>query len=216
MSRDAWYGQSFLLLPPSPTERALYRSTRTDQLIRIEAAMNGTTSDNSRRLIPCPECNLSFCCSPAHWEAARALHHAPCEDSCDGRLSQCEMNRETRVQIKFETWWRKSHKRDFLWVPPRCKSEWVSLAGLSWEGEFCHEMRRSVVAPESWPMTPSIRAASDSLGMAMTILYGLEKLNDSDAWTRQQTLTVHVGLLLFPPICCFPILSGNRSSPPPL
>ncbi|KAJ7839648.1 hypothetical protein B0H13DRAFT_2101891 [Mycena leptocephala] len=166
--------------------------TRTDQLIRMEAAKNGT-SDKPKQLVPCPQCNLSFCCSPAHWEAARALHHGPCEDAHDG-LSHCEMNREVRADIKFEEVMASAHdpSGQFMWASERLKPVWASLTGMSWEGEFGDLMRQSVGVPASRPMGPWIRAASDNLTMAMTILYGLEKLNDDDAWTRKHTLTVHI------------------------
>jgi splicing suppressor protein 51 len=164
----------------------------------MEAAKNGTTSEKPRNLIPCPQCNLSFCCSPAHWEAAhweaaRALHFGPCEDAHD-HLSHCEMNREVRGDVNFEDVMAGAHdpSGQFMWAPERIQSAWTSLAGLSWEGEFGDEMRRSVGVPAQRPMAPWIRAASDNLTMAMTILYGLEKLNDDDAWTRKHTLTVHV------------------------
>ncbi|KAJ7225071.1 hypothetical protein B0H12DRAFT_1060134 [Mycena haematopus] len=167
--------------------------TRTDQLIRMEAVTKGTTSDNSKHLVPCPQCNLSFCCSPAHWEAARALHHGPCEDGHDG-LSHCEMNREVRADIKFADAIVAAHDASgvFIWAPERIKPAWVSLVGLSWEGEFGDEMRKSVGVPAQLPMAPWIRAASDNLTMPMTILYGLEKLTDGDAWTRKHTLTIHI------------------------
>ncbi|KAJ7203984.1 hypothetical protein C8J57DRAFT_1542450 [Mycena rebaudengoi] len=173
---------------------ALSHSTRTDQLIRMEAAMNGTTSGG---LIPCPQCNLSFCCSPAHWEAAHALHHAPCKDARDGPLSQCEMNMEVHAHLKFETLLarKRGYHRKIIWVPDRVKTARIPLAGLSWESEFGNEMRKSLGAdifgvPAS--IAPWIRAAPDALTMAMTILYGLEKLSGDDAWTRKHTLTVHI------------------------
>jgi splicing suppressor protein 51 len=186
----------FLLPSLTSNDPALSRSRRTDRLMRMEAAMNGTTSGG---LIPCPQCNLSFCCSPAHWEAARALHHAPCDDACDGLLSQCEMSRERRAHLKFETLLAKArgYHWNIFWVPERVKTAWILLAGLSWESEFGDEMRRSFGVPAWRPITPWIRAASDTLTMAMTILYGLEKLNDDDAWTRKHTLTVHVSALCF-------------------
>ncbi|KAJ7100363.1 hypothetical protein C8R44DRAFT_859306 [Mycena epipterygia] len=171
-------------------------SARTDQLIRMEAAITGTTTDNSRHLIPCPQCNLCFCCSPAHWEAARALHHGPCEDADHGHdgLSQCEMNSEVRAHIKFEAILadKNGHFARFRWAPPRVKSAWMSLTALSWEGEFDDEIRAFMGFPASFPVAPFIRAASDDLTMAMAILYGLEKLNDDDGWTRRHTLTVHI------------------------
>ncbi|KAJ7899700.1 hypothetical protein B0H13DRAFT_2029673 [Mycena leptocephala] len=135
-----------------------------DQLIRMEAAKNGTTSDKPKQL-----------------------------DAHDG-LSHCEMNREVRADVKFEEVMASAHdpSGQFMWAPERLKPVWASLTGMSWEGEFGDLMRQSVGVPASRPMGPWIRAASDNLTMAMTILYGLEKLNDDDAWTRKHTLTVHI------------------------
>ncbi|KAJ7880545.1 hypothetical protein B0H14DRAFT_3129318 [Mycena olivaceomarginata] len=158
--------------------------TRTDQLIHMEAAINGRRA----------ECNLSFCCSSEHWKAAHALHHAPCEDAHDGPLSQCEMNLEVRAHLKFENilTQARGYHQTIICVPERVKKAWISLAGLSWESEFGDEMRKSFGVPPFRPIAPWIRAASDALTMAMTILYGLEKLNGDDAWTRKHTLTVHI------------------------
>ncbi|KAJ6518318.1 hypothetical protein C8R47DRAFT_1312737 [Mycena vitilis] len=167
--------------------------TRTDQLIRMEAAKTGTTSEKPRQLIPCPQCNLSFCCSPAHWEAARAFHHGPCEDAHDG-LSQCEINREVRGDVMFEAAMlgAQQDSSDFLWRPDRIKATWKSLEGTTWDSEFSDSLRQAVGVPASRPMEPWLRAASDNLSMAMTILYGLEQLNPDDAWTRKHTLTIHI------------------------
>ncbi|KAJ7743443.1 hypothetical protein DFH07DRAFT_835518 [Mycena maculata] len=164
--------------------------TRTDQIMRMEAAKNGTEPG---RLTPCPRCDLSFCCSPAHWQAARALHDGPCEDGHDG-LSHCDMNREVRADIKFEeVMIAEQHPSgQFVWAPERTNSAWTSLTGTSWESEFSDEMRSTVGVPASLPMGPWIRAASDNLTMAMTILYVLEQLNDDDAWTKKHTLTIHI------------------------
>jgi hypothetical protein len=48
--------------------------------------------------------------------------------------------------------------------------------------------------------------------MAMTILYGLGKLNDDDGWTRKQTLTVHVRILFPPQMVSLAFISVNRFS----
>ncbi|KAJ7464249.1 hypothetical protein B0H11DRAFT_1870609 [Mycena galericulata] len=166
---------------------------RTENLFRMEAARNSKTAENSGRLIPCPECNLSFCCSSAHWEAARSIHDAPCEDVRDG-MSQCQLNREVRQHIKFVA--RMADHLDpsgqLIWAPERLKSVWQSLTGLSWEGEFGDQLRESLSIPAAHPITPWIRLASDTLSRAMTILYALEKLNDDDGWTRRDTLTIHI------------------------
>lgn len=160
----------------------------------MEDAGKGMVAQNSRRLIPCPQCNVSFCCSQAHWDIARTLHHGPCEDAPHGHegLSQCEMHREKDAHTKFEAAHPSSQR--FKWSPPRVQDAWTSVTGLSWEGEFNAWMRQSI--PASLPVAPWIRAASDDLSMIMTILYGLEKLTGGDVeWTRKQTLTIHVSLL---------------------
>ncbi|KAJ7433496.1 hypothetical protein B0H11DRAFT_1889148 [Mycena galericulata] len=186
--------------PPTEVEHTWFEReprcivcTRTDMLIRMETAMNNATADAMKGLTPCPDCMLSFCCSPAHWEAARKLHHGPSEDLRDG-LSQCQMNKFTRGQIMFETTmtsWLDRWKQ-LVWIPKRVKSVWVSLKGAFWEGEFGDEVRKSFGFPAPLPITFLITAASDTLSMPMTILYGLEKLNDDDGWTRKPTLTIHI------------------------
>ncbi|KAJ7628765.1 hypothetical protein FB45DRAFT_834749 [Roridomyces roridus] len=165
--------------------------TRTDHLMRIEAATSGTTSEG---LIPCPDCSFSFCCSSAHWEAAFALHHAPCDDARVGTRSQCQINVELRTQLRFENVLAKErgHGRRCGWVPARVKAAWTSLEGSTWESEFGDELRKFYKIPAWSPTAPWIRMVSDTLSMAMTILYGLEKLNKDDAWTRKKTLTVHI------------------------
>ncbi|KAJ7714781.1 hypothetical protein B0H14DRAFT_3014907 [Mycena olivaceomarginata] len=165
--------------------------TRTDQLIRMEAAQNG--ADNFSRLIPCPECNLTFCCSPAHWDAARPLHHGPCEEALDG-LSQCTMNRQIHALLKTRTLMMSEHDfpARFIWYPRRVKSAWTSLSSSSWEAEFNDEMRKYAGKHTVHSLFPAIMEASDNLSMAMTVLYGLEMLNDDDGWTRKHMLRVHV------------------------
>ncbi|KAJ7190580.1 hypothetical protein GGX14DRAFT_507204 [Mycena pura] len=171
--------------------------TRTDQIMRIEAAKSGGTStaQKPRQLIPCPRCNLSFCCSPAHWAAALPLHDAPCEDGHDG-LSQCALNREVRGDVLLEAAIADSHDASgvFRWAPDRTAAAWASVAaaGMSWETEIADEMRRSVGVPPERPMAPWVRMASNALTMPMTILYALEKLHDDDAWTKKSTLTIHI------------------------
>ncbi|KAJ6545364.1 hypothetical protein B0H19DRAFT_283012 [Mycena capillaripes] len=190
MNRDS------LVCCPDPSTRAADAfprcSTRTDQLIRMEDARKGMAVQNSRCLIPCPQCNLSFYCSQAHLDIARTLHHGPCEDAPHGHqgLSQCEIHREYDAQTKFEAAHPSSLR--VKWSPPRVLDAWTSVAGLSWEREFNASMRESLTIPSS-PVAPWIRAASDDLSMIMTILYGLEKLNGDDiAWTRKHTLTIHI------------------------
>ncbi|KAJ7101498.1 hypothetical protein B0H15DRAFT_413126 [Mycena belliarum] len=170
--------------------------TRTDQLIRMEAAKNGAPSEPPARLVPCPQCNLSFCC-PAHWPAARALHLRPCEDTPGAAArSHCALNREVRGDVLFAAAMAGAHHAsgELLWAPERTERAWrsVARAGASWDEEFSADLRSSVPVPAERPMAPWIRAASDNLTMPMTILYALERLKDDDAWTRKHTLTVHI------------------------
>ncbi|KAJ7648327.1 hypothetical protein DFH06DRAFT_1476348 [Mycena polygramma] len=193
LQRPATYFETYLVV----SEPRCLVCTRTEQVLRMEAAIMGATTDNSRRLLPCPQCNLSFCCSQAHWEAAHALHHGPCEDAVHRRegLSQCKLNSEMRAHIKFEALCTEGNTRDFKrfrWAPPRVKSAWTTLAGSSWESQIGDDIRTFFGIPVSVPLPPVIRSISDDLTVAMTILYGLEKLNDDDGWTRKHTLTLHV------------------------
>ncbi|KAJ6566300.1 hypothetical protein B0H19DRAFT_1137355 [Mycena capillaripes] len=163
---------------------------RTHNLIRMEATKNGTTA---KPLVPCSQCKLTFCCSAAHWHLARRMHDAPCEDARDA-LSQCQMNKELCAHIKFVGLMADAldSSGEYIWAPERLNSVWLSLSGLSWESELGDELRKSLDVPASRPITPWIRLASNSLSRAMTILYGLENLNDDDEWTRKHTLTIHI------------------------
>ncbi|KAJ7712381.1 hypothetical protein B0H16DRAFT_1813545 [Mycena metata] len=139
------------------------------------------------------ENNLKSSLAAARLEAARELHQGASEDLRDG-LSQCEMNKLTRGQIMFEsmmTSWL-DRQNQLVWIPKRVKSGWVSLEGRSWQGEFDGELRKSFGMPTTFPLTFLITAASDTLAMAMSILYGLGKLHNDDDWTKKDTLTVHI------------------------
>ncbi|KAF8152767.1 hypothetical protein K438DRAFT_1864090 [Mycena galopus ATCC 62051] len=148
----------------------------------MEDVRKGMAAQNSRRLIPCPQCAFGY---RSH------AHHGQCEDAPHGHegLSQCEMHREIDAYTKFEAAYPIA--RRFKWSPPRVQDVWSSVAGSSWEGEFNAWMHQTFTA--SPPVAPWIRAASDDLSMIMTMLYGLEKLNGGDVeWTRKHTLTIHI------------------------
>ncbi|KAJ7079531.1 hypothetical protein C8R44DRAFT_992599 [Mycena epipterygia] len=164
--------------------------TRTDMVIRMEAALKGTTVDDMMHLIPCPECKLSFCCSRAHWEIADRLHYGPCNDLRDSP-SQCYMNKLACGQSMIAASFLDASGH-LVWFPDRVKPKWVSLEGQSWEGEFDVEIRKFSRIPQSTPSTFIMAAISDTLTMPMTILYALSKLRDGDGWTRKQTLMVHI------------------------
>ncbi|KAJ6462370.1 hypothetical protein C8R47DRAFT_1158414 [Mycena vitilis] len=168
---------------------------RTDQLIRMEASRAETTSEPLPYLSACPRCDLSFCCSAEHWAIARPLHEGFCEDGHDG-LSHCDLNCEVREDITIAEAIIRARDpsvfRELVWAPERILPTWMSLNGTSWETQFGGEMRQSAGFPETVAVGKLIRIASDNLSMPMTILYALEQLNVDDAWTRKQTLTIHI------------------------
>ncbi|KAJ7681930.1 hypothetical protein DFH06DRAFT_1029771 [Mycena polygramma] len=186
--------------PPTPSEvqLILYEPrcmvcARTENLIRIEAAKSGTTTEKC--LTPCPKCNVSFCCSPAHWEAALTLHDAPCEDGPPD-VSQCQMNIWLEEDRKLMPIMKEAGmfdaSGDLIGVPPtRLKSVWTSLAGLSWDTAL-DDALHSTLQPSDRVRSIWLRSASESLTRVMTILYALEKMHDSDSWTRKDTLTIHI------------------------
>ncbi|KAJ7660904.1 hypothetical protein DFH06DRAFT_988531 [Mycena polygramma] len=161
--------------------------TRTDMVIRMEAVLEGTTVDDTMRLIPCPECKLSLCCSREHWEIADRLHHEPCHDLRDSP-SQCYLNKLAHGQSMIAASFFQDASGHMAWLPDRIKHKWVSLEGQSWGGEFDDELCK--ISGKSDPLI--LGAISDTLTLPMTILYALSKLSDGDGWTQKQTLMVHI------------------------
>ncbi|KAJ7112656.1 hypothetical protein C8R44DRAFT_632024 [Mycena epipterygia] len=170
------------------TEPRCGACARTDQVLRIETTRNPDAGER-RQLSPCPECNFVFYCSPAHRDVACVRHHAPCEDGHDG-LSQCELNKEVDADSKFEIGFVAANGVPFSVTPGAVRPAWTSLQGTTWEREFAAELRN--IIPASLPLEPRLRSASNQLNMPITILYALEHLNDTDGWTRQETLTIHL------------------------
>ncbi|KAF7378239.1 MYND-type domain-containing protein [Mycena sanguinolenta] len=166
---------------------------RTDMAMQMEANVQGKGTV-PQRLTPCKHCELSFFCL-AHHAAAHELHCGPCEDLHDD-LSQCQMNKLIREHESFKVMAKEcsllDNNQKLRWVPARVHSSWISLDGLSWEGEFIGELWNSFNMLVPLSITPLLAAVSDIYTMPMTILCGLSKLNDDDLWTRKQTLTVHV------------------------
>ena len=159
--------------------------------MRMEASRNQSSSPNT--LKSCSDCEMAFYCSDAHWEAVRHFHAGePCVDGHDG-LSQCQVNQEIRADISFGNLMAGAKAGNFKWAPERVKSSWTSLNTIGWEDEFGQELAQFFSIPVT-SIGPWIRGASEALSLPMSILWALENLNDDDAWTRQDTLVVHVRL----------------------
>lgn len=148
---------------------------------------------------------MAFYCSDAHWEAVQHFHAGePCIDGHDG-LSQCQVNQEIRVDIAFANIMAGAEAGSFKWAPERVKSSWTSLnSTIGWEDEYSQELAQFFSIPVT-SVGPWIRGASEALSLPMSILWALENLNENDAWTRQDTLLIHVRLdiviLFFLTIC---------------
>ena len=160
----------------------------------MEASKNQSSSPNL--LKACSDCKMAFYCSDEHWDAVQHLHAGePCIDGHDG-LSQCQVNQEIRADISFANLMAGAKAGNFKWAPERVKSSWMSLNGLSWEEEFSQELAQTFSIPIT-SVGPWIRGASEALSLPMSILWALENLNENDAWTRQDTLVIHVRLDIF-------------------
>ncbi|KAJ7463602.1 hypothetical protein FB451DRAFT_1264992 [Mycena latifolia] len=169
---------------------------RTNQLIRIEAAMD--TSVVPHALIPCSTCQLSFACEN-HWPIVRDEHtQVMCEGGYDG-LPHCVLNQEL---LEDDEWDAKMLRlpeplpqyaapiHAYRWIPARV-SAWKSLKDVTWAGKF--QAQLEVEFPEARGSSSVwLRRMSDILCMPMTALYALECLNNDLAWTRKDELIIHV------------------------
>lgn len=194
MSLVVWLGK-FLIYPPffyfSSFNNTAFHSARSDRLMRIEASKNQSSSLPPKMLKACSDCKMTFYCSDAHWEAVQHFHIGePCTDGHDG-LTQCQMNKEIRADIAFANFMAGANAGNFKWAPERVKSSWSSVNDISWEGEFSQELAQFFSIPVA-SVGPWIRSASDALSLPMSILWALENLNEDDAWTRKETLVIHV------------------------
>ena len=157
----------------------------------MEASRNQSSSPNV--LKACSDCKMAFYCSDAHWKAVQHFHAGePCIDGHDG-LTQCQVNKEIRADIGFANLMAGAKAGSFKWAPERVKSSWTSLNTINWDNEYSQELAQFFSIPVT-SVGPWIRASSEGLSLPMTILWALENLNEGDAWTRQDTLVVHVRL----------------------
>ncbi|KAJ7439046.1 hypothetical protein B0H11DRAFT_2103145 [Mycena galericulata] len=168
----------------------------TDQLIRIDPSID--PSVESRSLVPCANCHLSFACS-THWPLVYAEHtQAMCEGGYDG-LAHCVLNQEL---IEDDEWDAKmlllperppqysAPLHCYRWIPARVtQAGWSSLKNATWAERFHAQLELEFpqAPPNVW-----IRRMSDILCMPMTALYALECLNTNLDWTRKEELTIHV------------------------
>ncbi|KDR78139.1 hypothetical protein GALMADRAFT_94674 [Galerina marginata CBS 339.88] len=167
---------------------------RSDSVFQIESSLRQRAPQSSG-LRRCPDCLSSFYCSEEHWNAVKGKHqHGPCKDGRDN-LSHCEMNKFILEDIRFAEAVVVASKSptEFEWAPERTLPAWSSLRGVEWS-DFAPALAESFhhLPADERALLPRLRAASESLSMPMTILWGLELLNSNDTWTKADTLNIHV------------------------
>ncbi|KAL1760257.1 hypothetical protein FB107DRAFT_287093 [Schizophyllum commune] len=148
-------------------------------------------------LTSCPDCHLSFYCKPDHWQDARRVHTEIPDPDGHNQLTQCALHRQIRLDLLFVN--STGDSEGFQYAPDRTKEKWEPLKDdATWESEVGPVLAESINAatPEavgkSMALGPMLRCATDGLSMPLTILYALEHLNSDDAWTRKQTLSIHI------------------------
>ncbi|KAJ7634051.1 hypothetical protein B0H17DRAFT_1149749 [Mycena rosella] len=164
---------------------------RTSIVLGAEARVPQSQPTNTE-LIPCPRCKTSFFCSEEHWSIVRPQHEAPCDD-LPGGLSQCDMNRQNRVDAEFRTMVTAEQEKRFMWSAITRQSTWSSLKGTTWDGVLASDVRNAVAGTVFESRSAScVRRVSSLASISMTILYALEHLNVNTAWTMKDKLFIHM------------------------
>lgn len=81
----------------------------------------------------------------------------------------------------------------FKWAPERTLDSWKSLRGVGWS-DLDSDIKQafSGIQPLRDLVEPLRRGLTEPLSMPMTILWALENLNSDLAWTKKETLDIHV------------------------
>ncbi|KAF4611827.1 hypothetical protein D9613_004022 [Agrocybe pediades] len=167
---------------------------RSDAIFRIESSLRHRPP-LSTGLKPCPDCSLSFFCSPEHWAAIKEVHQdTPCQDGSG--LSQCAMNKICVRDVKFAEVMAGANPSEHNWTPERVMKAYKKLptGHHAWGEEFMPDLMLGIAGMQVLlPMIDCLlRHVSEPLSMPMTIMYGLEKLHADEEWTRKRVLHIHV------------------------
>lgn len=168
----------------------LVTSARTDRLMRMDPSPSRFVA-----LDPCPDCKMTFYCSAAHKAALEPTHKFI---AMHEGLTQCALNRQINEDFEFNIQVLRMFQRSFSYIPERVKEKWEGMGGMSWEGEYVPLLEQEgFEGMLPMGMSTWIRAMSEEMSFPMTVLMGMEILyGKEDAWTRKETLVVHVGSVL--------------------
>lgn len=186
-------GSHFIKISDKTVERVYLASGQSERLLR----MQNTTPNSIPTLISCKDCNLAFCCSEAHWKAARDLHTVTPDGDVISGPSQCQLNQRFRYDWALERDIFRGHRtvlESHPWLPKVKETTWTRLKGSTWDiffDDFVQQRCASgrLTQPE---IDARFRAATNYLTFPMTTLYALEGMNHGSDWTRKETLAIHV------------------------
>ncbi|KAJ7486995.1 hypothetical protein FB451DRAFT_1026054 [Mycena latifolia] len=164
---------------------------RTDIVLRIEAGISQAKPAVSG-LMCCPRCKMAFYCCEEHCATARPLHDAPCAD-LPGGVSQCDVNRHIRLDMECMGVFTAPEAKRLMWRFIPRQTAWTAIKDLNWDTVIGNDVRRAVARTAFADNASScVRRVSSLASTMMTILFALEQLNTSTAWTNKTTLTIHM------------------------
>ncbi|KAJ6623331.1 hypothetical protein B0H10DRAFT_2010840 [Mycena sp. CBHHK59/15] len=164
---------------------------RTNMILQTEARVPEAESTGAI-MTPCERCKMSFGCCDEHWSVARALHQAPCDD-LPGTVSQCDMNLEKCADADYGTVLTTAQEKHFMWRVIQRQAAWSALTDRTWEEVLGSNVASAAAGTAFERHVPACtRRISSLASTAFTILYALEHLNTSTAWTEKPELTINM------------------------
>lgn len=173
-------------------------------ILQTEARMPEAESTGAV-ITPCERCKMSFGCCDEHWSVARALHQAPCDD-LPGTVSQCDKNLEMCADADYGAVLTTAQEKHFMWRIIQRQAAWSALTGRTWKEVIGSDVASAAAGTAFERHVPACtRRISSLASTAFTILYALEHLNTSTAWTEKSELTINVRL---PSAVCYSRRNG--------
>ncbi|KAJ7251122.1 hypothetical protein B0H12DRAFT_649412 [Mycena haematopus] len=164
---------------------------RTDMILQTEPRMPQAESADAI-LTPCERCKMSFGCCDEHWDAVRALHQAPSDD-LPGTVSQCDMNLEKCADVAYDSVLTKAQEKHLMWHAIKPQAAWIALTDRTWQDVIGNDVASAATGTAFVRHVPACtRRISSLASTAFTILYALEHLNPSAAWTEKSELTINI------------------------
>ncbi|KAJ7916302.1 hypothetical protein B0H13DRAFT_1871352 [Mycena leptocephala] len=149
---------------------------RTNLILQTETSL----SETGGALTPCDRCKMSFGCCDEHWSVVRALHQAP-----------CPIIRGPYPNIQHCA--DEGQEKHFMWRIIRPQAEWSALRNRTWEHVIGGDVSSAAAGTAFEHHVPACtRRISSLASTAFTILYALEHLNTSTAWTEKSELVINI------------------------